>query len=409
MNKLWKVTTHEFKSNTKTKSFVIITILGPFILFAIALLPSLLVTQGGIKDVSIAFIGGDEDFIQQVTTPLSQARVEVVVAGQSRAELDELVLDGELYGYVVLPDDLLTAATIEFVAKDITDFKVHETLQAIVGQLIVTRRIEEEGFESDRIRRLATPPRIEAAKISRKGETVEKERQDFMSVMMTGITFTILLYMTILIYGQVIGRSVLNEKLSKTVEIMLSSVNPLELLFGKILGHAGASLLQYTVWIGMGFFFIRTIGPAVGLTSLPAIPGALLAYLVVFFLLGFFLYASIYAALGAAAEDETNMSQLAWPVIMFLVIPMVTVSSIITNPNSSFAIFLSLFPMSAPIVTFLRIVVSTPKAWQIVAAIAILVATVSLTVMLSAKVFRIGILMTGKRFTLKDIGQWIRA
>ena len=409
MSKLWKVTVHTFKTNAKTKTFLILTILGPFILFAFAVLPSLLATRSGIKDISIAVVGAPEAFLTQVEPALSYAGIDVERGPGSRDELDERVLDGDLYGYLILPEDLLDASSIEFVTKEVTDYQILGTLEAILGQLIVSQRIEREGFETERIRRLATPPSIDATRISRKGETVEKEKQDFMSVMMTGITFTILLYMTILIYGQMIGRSVLNEKLSKTVEIMLSSVSPLELLFGKILGHAAASILQYAVWVGMGYFFIRTIGPLVGLTSLPTIPASLVGYLLVFFLLGFFLYSSLYAALGAAAEDETNMSQLAWPLIMFLVLPMMTVSGIITNPNSSLAIFLSLFPMTAPIVTFLRIVVTTPKPWEIAAAIGILLCTVAAAVLLSAKIFRIGILMTGRRFSLKDVGQWLKA
>jgi len=218
-----------------------------------------------------------------------------------------------------------------------------------------------------------------------------------------------MLYMTILIYGQAIGRSVLNEKVSKTVEIVLSSVSPLDLLFGKILGHALASLLQYAVWIGMGLLFINVLRPVIGITGLPRIPVSLIGYLLLFFLLGFFLYTALYSALGSAAQDESHFGQLGWPVIMFLVVPMVAVSGIIMNPNSSLVVFLSLFPMTAAIVTFIRLVVTGLPAWQILVSVAIQVVSVAGVILLSAKIFRVGILMTGKRYKLSEIVRWLRA
>jgi len=225
---------------------------------------------------------------------------------------------------------------------------------------------------------------------------------------MVGITFTMMLYMTILLYGQSIGRSVLQEKTSKTVEIMLSSVGEMDLLFGKILGQAAASLLQYGVWIGMALLGAHLIGPALGLQRMPQLSVSTLLYLVLFFLLGFFLFASLFAAFGAAARDEQNLGQLSWPVIVILVFPMVSAGPIVTNPGSSFSVLLSLFPLTAPIVMFVRILVSDPLRWQIMLSVCIQLAAVAVTILLSAKIFRVGILMTGKRFTLFEVFRLLR-
>jgi ABC-2 type transport system permease protein len=213
----------------------------------------------------------------------------------------------------------------------------------------------------------------------------------------------------VLLYGQTIGRSVLNEKLSKTVEIMLSSVSPMDLLFGKVLGKGLASLVQYGVWIGVSLAFITFVGPRLGVTLKLAITPAILGWLVVFFVLAFFLYSAIYAGLGAASEDEQHLGQLAWPVIVFLVIPMVLISPILTSPNSALVVGMSLFPLTGAVVMFMRILVGAAPRWQLWLSIGLQLVSIAAMIALSAKIFRIGILMTGRRFKLGEILRWIRA
>ena len=217
-----------------------------------------------------------------------------------------------------------------------------------------------------------------------------------------------LLYMTTLLYGQMIGRSVVVEKTSKTVEIMLSSIRPLDLLFGKLLGRGMAGLVQYGIWISVALLLIQVLGPAVNLTTSISLKPAHFGFLILFFILAFFLYSSIFAALGAGAEDEQHLGQLSWPFIMFLVIPMVLISPIVMNPTSLFVIILAYFPLTSPIVMFVRVLIGNPKAWEILICIAILISTIGVTILLSAKIFRVGILMTGKRMKVKEILRWIR-
>ena len=225
---------------------------------------------------------------------------------------------------------------------------------------------------------------------------------------MTGLTLAMLLYMTVLLYGQVIGRSVLTEKTSKTVEIMLSSVRPMDLLFGKILGKALASLLQYGIWVTVSAAVLKLIGPRLGISIGAGLSMHTLVYLVVFFIMAFFLYCSLYAALGAASEDEQHLGQLAWPVIIFLIIPMVLISSVITTPRAPMIVGLSLFPLTAPIVMFLRIMVGAAEPWEILVSIALIIATTAAVIWLSSRIFRVGILMTGKRFKFLEVLRLVR-
>jgi len=220
---------------------------------------------------------------------------------------------------------------------------------------------------------------------------------------MTGLIFAMLLYMTVLLYGQAIGRSVLSEKTNKTVEIMLSSVRPMDLLFGKILGKALASLLQYGIWVSVSLAMMKLIGPRLGVPVGVELSISTFAYLVLFFILAFFLYCSIYAALGAASEDEQHLGQLAWPVVIFLMIPIVMISQVITAPRSSMVVGLSFFPLTAPIIMFLRILMGAVQPWEILLSIALIIIATAAVIWLSSKIFRVGILMTGKRLKFREI------
>jgi ABC-2 type transport system permease protein len=226
---------------------------------------------------------------------------------------------------------------------------------------------------------------------------------DFITILMTGLTFAMLLCITVILYGQVIVRSVLTEKTGKTVEIMLSSVRPMELLFGKILGKALASLLQYGIWVAVSVAVLKVIGPRIGVSIGAGLSMNSLAYLVLFFILAYFLYCSVYAALGAASEDEQHLGQLAWPVIVFLVIPVAMITAIISTPRAPVVVALSPFPLTAPMVMFLRILVGAARVWEILVSIGLTIGMTVGVIWLSSRIFRAGILMTGKRFNLGQV------
>jgi len=288
----------------------------------------------------------------------------------------------------------------------VADYRVTEALRSVIGQALVARRLRSAGLESPSVRELIAMPEIANQQVTKTGRKVSS---DMMSTILIGITFTMMLYMTILLYGQSIGRSVVQEKTSRTVEIMLSSLEARDLLFGKILGQAAASLLQYSVWIAAALLFVRLLSPVLDAQRLPPLGGSLPLYLVLFFLLGFFLYSAIYAALGAAAEDEHNLGMLSWPVLIFLMIPMVGVGAIVMNPASPFVVAMSLFPLTAPIVMFVRLMLSGPAAWQVALSVGLLLASILGVMALSARIFSVGILMSGRRFRWSDILRWLRA
>jgi ABC-2 type transport system permease protein len=405
MSKLWKVTGHEFRRTAGTKAFIILTVLGPFLIIAMTVVPAIVSQRQERSDVVIALSGGDPAVILRIVANLREAGIQLEPSQAPTGELDARLLAGELYGYLLFPEDVIAEGSAELVTREFPDFRVVELLKSAISGEVIDARMRSAGMDPLRIRQLTRPVELTTRQITKRGEKVQ---QDQFSFIIVGIAFTLMLYMTILLYGQAIGRSVVQEKTSRTVEIMLSSVSERELLFGKILGQAAASLLQYAVWVGMVLVGMELIGPRLGVARLPQLAPVVLMFLVLFFLTGFLLYAALFAAIGAAAEDEQNMGQMSWPFIVFLVFPMVAAGPIITNPASSFSVFLSLFPLTAPVVMFVRIMVSEPAPWQIGLSLVILAAAIAGTMLLSARIFRVGILMVGKRFRLPEILRWLR-
>ncbi|TFH06365.1 MAG: ABC transporter permease [Spirochaetales bacterium] len=404
--KMWTVAKMEFRLTAANKAFVIITILGPFLIVAISVLPSLLVRGDvGAGDPGRIGLMAPSSLMSDLTTAFGQSPVVLAQTSADELLLEAGLQNNDLDAYVVVPPDVLESNTVSVVSKSGANFQLIGTIDGVVGQVVVARRLSLAGLDPAEVRALTQTPRIDVRRIDAGGA---QQSQDMASIIFTTMAFTMMLYMTILLYGQAIGRSVLAEKLSKTVEIMLSSLSPRELLIGKILGKAGASLLQYGIWIGMAALVLKVIGPMVNL-QISAVGGFInYIYLVGFFLLAFLLYSAIYAALGAASEDEQHLGQLAWPVILFLVIPMVMIGGTATNPDGIIPRILSLIPLTSPIVMFQRLLIGSPAAWEVAACLVLLAGTIIAMALFAAKIFRIGILMTGKRFTLGEIVRWVR-
>jgi len=409
--KLWRIMRMEFRLTTANRAFLVLTILGPFLIIAVTVLPTLLAERQATSEAQeprIAVVNADPEFLEDLEEDLYRFGIIASAFGRDRAELNELVSTGEYAGYLILPDDLADATRIEYVTTNINDPRITETLKSVIGQSVVELRLKRAGYDPEREASIIQPPAVEPRLLPRPGE---EESKDVMTGLVAGLTLVMLLYMTVLLYGQSIGRSVLGEKLSKTVEIMLSSASPMDLLFGKVLGKGLASLLQYGIWIAASLAFIELVGPRIGVTLELAITPAILGWLVLFFLLAFFIYSAIYAGLGAASEDEQHLGQLAWPAIVFLVIPMVMIWPIISRPNSAIVVALSIFPLTGSVVMFVRLLVGAVQAamWQVWLSIGLQFATIVVLIALAARIFRIGILMTGRRFKLREIARWITA
>lgn len=390
-----------------TKAFVISTLTGPFIIVALVALPELL-ARSAFDDASmdgrtLAFMRAGE-LLPAIRTELEALGIVVEEAGEE-APLAERVRGGDLDGYVVFPADVLGSEASRYFSDGAVDVALHALVEGVIGRAVVQRRLEREGLDPERVTGLTQRPRMQVLVLEKEG-SVEQDMEESITVV---TAFLLMLYLMLTLYGQALGRSVLTEKSGKTAEIMLSSLHPFALLAGKVLGKGVAGVLQYLAWMVIALGAIEVVEPLVGVSVPPFVQPGTLVSLLCFFALGFLLYASAFAMAGAVADDEQNFAQLLWPVFVALIVPMLLMPSVLVSPDGTLPVVLSMIPPTAPVVMFMRVLVGEPGALQVAVSVAGMALVTVGAVWAAAKVFRLGILMTGKRGTFGEVVRLLRA
>lgn len=408
MKKLLAITKREFRAATANKTFIIMTILGPFLILAMTVLPGFLSSRTTV-------MSSGRPLAVQIAVPAARTALEAAFQALS-VTLEQVsdenaakdgVVNKKYSGFLSVPATWPDQPASYFSTSS-TEALIFNTAESVLAAQATRQRIQEAGIASSDAERILSRPKFQIFRLGADLKEESKTSNDFLGILFTVIGFVMLIYMTVLLYGQLIGRSVVQEKTFKTVEIMLSSVSARQLMAGKILGLGLAGLLQYGAWVTMAGLAIKVLGPALNISLPAAMNLTNLVWLVIFFILAFFLYAAGYAGLGAAAEDEHHLGQLAWPLLLCLMVPMVMISPLVMNPDSPITLVLSFIPMTSPIVMLIRILVSYPAWWELVLSIGLLLVSIPLLSMAAAKIFKVGILMTGKRYSLSEIGRWIR-
>jgi len=226
--------------------------------------------------------------------------------------------------------------------------------------------------------------------------------------MIFSMILLMILYMSILLWGNAVMTSVIEEKTSRVVEVMAAGVSPTTLLAGKLLGVGTAGLTQFLVWaismFGASFF---AAGAAMGPFAMPEITPVMLVSFVLFFVLGFLFYAALYAAIGAAVNTVQEAQSLSFPVMFPIILAAVSFPAALEAPDGALAVTMSMIPGMSPLIMFLRIVVLTPPLWQIALSIALLGLGILGVVWVAARVYRVGILMYGKKPTFPELMKWV--
>ncbi len=230
--------------------------------------------------------------------------------------------------------------------------------------------------------------------------------------LITGMATAILIYFFILVYGTMVMRGVVEEKTNRIVEIIISSVKPVELMVGKIVGIALVGLTQFSIWaiilvLLSGFTGISTVH-----SLIPALPAAsaieIIFFFIVYFLGGYFLYAALFAAIGAMSDTETDTQQFMLPILLPVVFAMLVAVNSASNPDGQLAFWTSLIPFTSPIVMMIRIPAGNVPAWELILSVSLLLFSFAGTTWMAAKIYRTGILMYGKKVTYREIWKWIR-
>ena len=251
---------------------------------------------------------------------------------------------------------------------------------------------------------LLTPITLDAVHIEKGKEGVSGA-----AIFATAVAMVMLLYLVVLIYGVAVMRSVIEEKSSRIMEVLLSSVTAKELLAGKILGVGAVGLTQILIWIIFAVAFaVSGMMAAKSFVSEIHIPTAGVIFFGVFFVLGYFLYSAMYAAIGSMVTTDQEAQQMQWPAMVPIILAVFLMNPVIQQPNSQLAFWLSIIPFFAPLLMLVRVLVEEPPVWQLALCLGLMLATIYGLLSLASRIYRVGILMYGKRPTLPELRRWLR-
>jgi ABC-2 type transport system permease protein len=428
MHNVLVIVRREFLERVRKRSFWIGTLVFPLILVALFALPMLLVgaRTGEVKRIAVVDgIGGIAERLERSLEDRTLRSGEREYsfepaspggdAAAARAALEPRVTAGDLYGILEIGRDPFAEDVASLYTRNVGNVEVLSTLRNALRSALLEVRLTESKLAVDleTLGRVTAGVELETYQVSAEGEA---KKRGFGQAYFGTFAFVMLLYMSMLLYGIATMRGILEEKTTRVMEVLLGSVSPRELMTGKIVGIGLVGLTQVVIYLATAGVLRAWAAGATGGGAVEGLGGALdaltpmkLLWFVVFFLLGYFLYTALFAAVGSVCNSEEEAQNLQTPVVMCLVLPMVTTIYFVGNPDSTPAVAASLFPPFTPMVMYMRISVLTPPLWQILLSVALTGATIWVLFRAVAKVFRIGVLLYGKRPTIPEILRWARS
>lgn len=432
MSKLLLIIKREFIAKVRNKSFIVMTFLSPLLFVGIGVFVGYLSTmKAELKTIAIHDETGrfakefksDEEYHY---LDVSQLPISV---------LKDSIQSEHYEGLLLIPkisDNKQLEKKIEYVSNDSPGVLFIEDLEEVIAKKMTAENFNAVGLDTLKINSAKADVSIHLAKAS--GEESLKGLNEIKIAI--GGAFGYLIMMFIVIYGNMVMRSVIEEKTSRIIEVIISSVKPFQLMMGKIIGTSLAGILQFLIWaiLGLGAMFILSsvfgvqVGAAAGqaqelaqtagkdmskialyLNELWNLPiGTILCSFIIYFIGGYFLYSSFYASIGAAVDNETDSQQFLLPIIMPLILGVyIGFFTVMNDPHGTIATTFSMIPLTSPIVMMMRIPFGVPW-WQIVISMVLLFGTFFLVVWFASKIYRVGILMYGKRPTWKELARWMK-
>ena len=409
---VWAVIRREYLQRVRSKWFIAATVGGPVVMAGLIVVPAWLAIQGNRDEVKLAVVDGTGVLYEDLAPRLESGGFEVEEARWHSDVVTELrarANDGELGGFIMVDELTLETGEAIYYSMSVPSALRQVTIQTSVARTALEYQLEQQGVDPER---LMGGGRLQVEVISGAGSDV---RDPQFGVAYGGAFF---LYMVILLYAVAVMRATLEEKTSRIVEVIISSMKPSELMLGKIVGVCAVSLTQMAIWIGASVTLFAVAIPMMiaarpelaNLENLREIaPGAgLIALFLGFFLFGFLMYSGLYAAVGAMCNTDEEAQQAQFPMIMLLVVPIVMVTPIIQAPNTPMATGLSLFPLFSPILMWARVSGGGVPAWQVALSFVLMALMVWLIAWVAGRIYKVGILMSGKRPTLPELWRWVR-
>jgi ABC-2 type transport system permease protein len=411
MRDIWLIAKREYLEQVKGKAFKVTTILIPVVFAAIFGVIAIAGKNSGVgKHVVIAT--ADPALAERVRNPLiadKDAKMIVdVVAPATEADHQRLLAEvdqKQIDGFLWLTIDGGTAnATFE--SRSSGDFATEGRLQGAVNRALVEQRLAARGIPASDVQELTKDIDIKTVQVKNGKETATNALSTFWAA----YVMAFLLSFTVVMYGMNVGRSVIQEKTSRIFEVMLATVTPGDMLAGKLIGIGAVGLTQIGIWVTAAALFA---GSAMGVKLMSgdmkihvSVPEVVL--FILYFVLGYALYSTLFAGLAATCDTEQELQQYSPLAAVPIWLSFGMIAFIVSNPNSVWSVAISMFPPCAPITMFLRLASQFPPYWQIALSLGLMVLSVYIVLWLSSRIYRVGILMYGKRATLPEMLRWLR-
>jgi len=437
MSKISLIIKREYQTRVRKKSFIIMSILGPVLMAALFVIPALLMQMDNDEEKTIAVVDYSDRFkdVLEETKTLKFKEISKDSVGVLKKNFEK----SGYYALLVIPDSV-DSKNIHLMSDNQTDISTEQHIESVIKNKIRSDKLVELGIDEAKLDSIDTKVAIKTIKIKNDGS---EEISSTKIIMLIGIVIGLIIYMFIFIYGAQVMRGVLEEKTNRVVEVLVSSIKPFQLMMGKIVGVALVALTQFALWIVLTFAIISVVQGVVGLgedspemtqqmmegtnfptdmqnkelsndllsealSTLANLPIGLLIFSFTFyFVAGYLLYASLFAAIGGAVDNETDTQQFMLPVTIPLILSMVMAQVIIQDPNGPVAFWFSIIPFTSPVIMLIRIPFGVP-GWELALSMVLLIATFIGTTWLAGKIYRVGILMYGKKITYKELWRWIK-
>ena len=416
----------EFTERVRKKSFIVTTLIMPLFMIGMMVAPSLMMLYGGSEQKQVVVVDKSGFVAERM-----QSSEEVVFSVQNNLSKEEACqiynAESGVFGILYISEAVKESGNVQFITNSSSSLMLEELIQSQLKNIIEREKLKEL-YDIDNLDQMladvATPIVLNTFENNGTGNDDEMESTSAGINYILGIILGMLLYMVIIIYGQMVLTSVVEEKSSRVIDVMVTSCSPFQLMMGKILGIASVALTQIAIWavlvISASKFLIPALFSAdVAATSdimLQGVMGTLgdtgyitmlFAYLALFILGGFLLYASLYAAAGSAVDSVQDGQQFNTIIMMPIILAMIVMMSVFNDPNSPIAFWASMIPFTSPVVMIARIPFGIPT-WEVVVSLVVLYLSFVLTTYLSAKIYRIGIFMHGKRPSWGELAKWLR-
>jgi ABC-2 type transport system permease protein len=442
MNKVWLVIKREYTSRVMKKSFLLITLLTPLGIGLIMFLAGYMASKGSESSKKILLhddsgivnkdsLKGGEFVYQFTTEPMDSLKKNYINKGY----------DMLLY-IPPVKDSLIMSHEIEYYSKDKLSLIQISNIEAKFKDIFKIYKLNKSSVDKKIIEQLEVNIKLENALLHEKDSSIVGDKSSkFSSAIATGLSYAMgfMMYMVIFIFGSMVMRSVMEEKISRIVEVMISSIKPFQLMLGKIIGVGLVGLTQLGIWMILipmiGLAVAATMGGDAAMAASPQAQQAaeavkqlgengntiqmfmtelkamnwllILPSFVIFFFGGYFIYSALFAAVGSAVGDDIGESQqLMMPITIPVILALVMVPAVFNNPNGPLAIFGSLFPLFSPIIMPARLPFN-PPLWQVALSILFLIGGVIFFTWIAGRIYRVGILMYGKKVGFKELGKWI--